>query len=52
VAFASTKWIKGAAQTALQRLPGIPSRRQRSYSTGAALAEMERLVGQPPPGLG
>jgi multidrug efflux pump len=49
-AFASTKWIKGAAQTVRwQRLPGDPYRCGSMATTPAALAEMERLVGQPPP---
>ncbi len=54
-AFASTRWVKGAAQTV--RYNGYPAMRisgsaAPGYSTGAAIAEMERLAAQLPPGLG
>ena len=54
-AFASTRWVKGAMQTI--RYNGYPAMRLSGsaapgYSTGAALAEMERLAGQLPPGFG
>ncbi len=54
-AFATTRWVKGAAQTV--RYNGYPAMRisgsaAPGYSTGAALAEMEKLAGQLPPGLG
>ncbi len=54
-AFASTRWIKGAAQTV--RYNGYPAMRisgsaAPGYSTGAAIAEMEKLAAQLPPGLG
>jgi multidrug efflux pump len=54
-AFASTRWITGPMQTVryngypTQRIAGEPA---KGYSTGAALAEMERLVAQLPPGFG
>ena len=54
-AFASTRWVSGAAQTV--RYNGYPSMRisgapAAGYSTGAAIAEMERLAAQLPPGFG
>jgi len=54
-AFASTRWVTGPMQTV--RYNGYPTRRiagepAKGYSTGAALAEMERLVAQLPPGFG
>ena len=54
-AFATTRWVKGAMQTI--RYNGYPAMRLSGsaapgYSTGAALAEMERLAGQLPPGFG
>ncbi len=54
-AFASTRWIKGAAQTV--RYNGYPAMRisgsaAPGYSTGAAIAEMEKFAAQLPPGLG
>ena len=54
-AFASTKWVTGAAQTV--RYNGYPAIRiagaaAPGYSTGAALAEMEKLATQLPPGFG
>ena len=54
-AFASTKWVKGAQQTV--RYNGYPAMRisgepAPGYSSGAALAEMERLAAQLPPGFG
>jgi multidrug efflux pump len=54
-AFASTRWVSGAAQTV--RYNGYPSMRisgapAGGYSTGAAIAEMERLAAQLPPGFG
>jgi multidrug efflux pump len=54
-AFASTRWVTGAMQTV--RYNGYPAMRisgsaAPGYSTGAALAEMERLAAQLPPGLG
>ena len=53
--FASTRWIKGAAQTI--RYNGYPAMRisggpAPGYSTGAAIAEMEKLASQLPAGLG
>jgi len=53
-AFARTQWITGAMQTV--RYNGYPTMRiagepAPGYSTGAALAEMERLAGQLPPGF-
>ena len=53
-AFASTRWIKGAMQTiryngySAMRLGGSAA---PGYSTGAAMAEMEQLAAQLPPGL-
>jgi multidrug efflux pump len=54
-AFASTRWVSGAAQTV--RYNGYPSMRisgapAAGYSTGAAIAEMERLAAQLPAGFG
>jgi multidrug efflux pump len=53
--FASTRWITGAMQTV--RYNGYPAMRisgsaAPGYSTGAALAEMEKLAAQLPQGLG
>ncbi len=53
-AFASTAWITGPMQTI--RYNGYPTIRiagepAPGQSTGAAMAEMERLVGQLPPGF-
>ena len=53
-AFATTRWITGAMQTV--RYNGYPTMRiagepARGYSTGTALAEMERLAAQLPPGF-
>ncbi|MEI6734610.1 MAG: efflux RND transporter permease subunit, partial [Comamonadaceae bacterium] len=53
-AFASTQWIIGPMQTI--RYNGYPTIRiagepAPGQSTGAAMAEMERLVGQLPPGF-
>jgi multidrug efflux pump len=53
-AFASTRWVSGAMQTIryngypAMRISGAPA---PGYSTGAALAEMERLAAQLPPGF-
>jgi len=54
-AFASTRWIKGAMQTV--RYNGYPAMRiggsaAPGYSTGDALAEMEKLAAQLPAGFG
>ncbi len=54
-AFASTRWITGPMQTT--RYNGYPAMRLAGdaapgRSTGEAMAEMERLAGQLPPGLG
>ena len=54
-AFASTRWIQGAMQTV--RYNGYPAMRLSGsaapgYSTGAAMAEMERLAAQLPAGFG
>ena len=54
-AFASTRWITGAVQSV--RYNGYPAMRisgsaAPGYSTGAAMAEMEKLAAQLPPGLG
>ncbi|MEN9904214.1 MAG: hypothetical protein RLZZ555_779 [Pseudomonadota bacterium] len=54
-AFASTRWVTGAMQSV--RYNGYPAMRisgsaAPGYSTGAAMAEMERLSAQLPPGLG
>ncbi|MDP2367938.1 efflux RND transporter permease subunit [Rhodoferax sp.] len=54
-AFASTRWIKGAMQTI--RYNGYPAMRiggsaAPGFSTGDAMAEMERLVAQLPTGFG
>jgi multidrug efflux pump len=53
-AFASTRWITGPMQTI--RYNGYPAMRisgdaARGYSTGDAMAEMERLAGQLPAGF-
>ncbi|MDP2006613.1 MAG: efflux RND transporter permease subunit, partial [Rubrivivax sp.] len=54
-AFASTRWVTGAMQTV--RYNGYPAMRiggsaAPGYSTGDAMAEMERLAAQLPPGFG
>jgi len=54
-AFAGTRWITGPVQTV--RYNGYPAMRisgdvARGFSTGDALAEMERLSQQLPPGFG
>ncbi|HWT21020.1 MAG TPA: efflux RND transporter permease subunit [Variovorax sp.] len=54
-AFATTKWVKGATQTV--RYNGYPAIRisgdaAAGYSTGAAMAEMEKLAAQLPQGFG
>ena len=54
-AFATTKWVTGATQTV--RYNGYPAIRisgdaAAGYSTGAAMAEMEKLAGQLPQGFG
>lgn len=54
LAFASTRWVKGAMQTV--RFNGYPAMRiggsaAPGYSTGAAMAEMERLAAQLPAGF-
>ena len=54
-AFATTRWITGAMQTV--RYNGYPSMRisggaAPGQSTGAAMAEMERIAAQLPPGFG
>ena len=54
-AFASTRWVKGAMQTV--RYNGYPAMRidgaaAPGYSSGAALAEMEKLATQLPAGFG
>ena len=54
-AFATTKWIKGATQTV--RYNGYPAIRisgdaAAGFSTGAAMAEMEKLASQLPQGFG
>ncbi len=54
-AFATTRWVTGAMQTVryngypAMRISGAPA---PGYSTGAALAEMERLAAQLPQGFG
>jgi len=53
--FATTRWIKGAQQTV--RYNGYPAMRisgeaAPGYSSGAAMAEMEKLAGQLPAGFG
>ncbi len=53
--FATTRWITGATQTV--RYNGYPAMRISAgtapgYSTGAAMAEMEELAKQLPPGFG
>ena len=54
-AFATTRWVKGPQQTV--RYNGYPSMRisgapAPGFSTGAALAEMEKIASQLPPGFG
>jgi len=54
-AFATTRWITGAQQTV--RYNGYPAMRISAsaapgYSTGAAMAEMEKLAAKLPPGFG
>ena len=54
-AFASTRWVTGPMQTI--RYNGYPAMRINGdaapgFSTGAALAEMERLAARLPPGFG
>ncbi|NMM08756.1 MAG: efflux RND transporter permease subunit [Polaromonas sp.] len=54
-AFASTRWVKGAMQTI--RYNGYPAIRisgnaAPGYSTGAAIAEIEKLAAQLPQGFG
>lgn len=54
-AFASTRWITGAMQTI--RYNGYPAMRIEGaaapgYSSGAAIAEMEKLAAQLPQGIG
>lgn len=54
-AFATTKWVKGATQTV--RYNGYPAIRisgdaAPGFSTGAAMAEMEKLAAQLPQGFG
>ena len=54
-AFATTRWVKGAMQTI--RYNGYPAMRisgspALGYSTGAAMAEMEKFAAQLPPGFG
>jgi multidrug efflux pump len=54
-AFASTRWVTGAQQTV--RYNGYPAVRisgsaAKGYSSGAAIAEMEKLAAQLPPGFG
>ncbi len=54
-AFASSQWISGAMQTV--RYNGYPTMRiagepAKGVSTGAAIAEMEKLAAQLPPGFG
>ena len=54
-AFATSRWITGAMQTvryngyATMRIAGEPA---KGVSTGAAIAEMERLAADLPPGFG
>lgn len=53
--FASTRWVSGAMQTV--RYNGYPAMRisgspAPGYSTGAAMAEMEKLAAQLPQGFG
>ncbi len=54
-AFASTRWITGAMQTV--RYNGYPAMKiagdaAPGFTTGDAMAEMEKLAGQLPPGFG
>ena len=54
-AFASTRWVSGAMQTVRfngYRTMRISGNAAPGYSTGAALAEMERLAAQLPAGFG
>jgi multidrug efflux pump len=52
-AFASSHWIRAGAAGALQRLPGHPPAGDAAPGrTGEAMAEMERLAQQLPPGFG
>jgi len=54
-AFATTRWVNGAQQTVryngypAMRISGAPA---PGYSTGAAMAEMEKLAAQLPAGFG
>ncbi|AOG22731.1 efflux RND transporter permease subunit [Acidovorax sp. RAC01] len=54
-AFATTRWVNGAQQTVryngypAMRISGAPA---PGYSTGAAMAEMEKLASQLPAGFG
>ncbi|MDP4301204.1 efflux RND transporter permease subunit [Leptothrix discophora] len=53
--FATTRWVTGPVQTV--RYNGYPAMKlggdaAPGYSTGEAMAEMERLAGQLPPGFG
>ena len=54
-AFATTRWVKGPQQTVryngypAMRISGAPA---PGFSTGAALAEMEKIASQLPPGFG
>ncbi|ODS60160.1 MAG: multidrug efflux RND transporter permease subunit [Acidovorax sp. SCN 65-108] len=54
-AFATTRWVNGAQQTVryngypAMRISGAPA---PGFSTGAAMAEMEKLAGQLPAGFG
>jgi len=53
--FATTRWVTGATQTV--RYNGYPAMRISAdaapgFSTGAAMAEMEKLASQLPPGFG
>jgi multidrug efflux pump len=53
--FASTRWVTGPVQTV--RYNGYPAMKlagdaAHGYSTGDAMAEMEKLAGQLPPGFG
>ncbi len=54
-AFATTRWVKGATQTV--RYNGYPAMRisgsaAPGQSTGAAMAEMEKMAARLPPGFG
>jgi multidrug efflux pump len=53
--FASTRWIQGPVQTTRYNgypAMGISGSAAAGYSSGDALAEVERLVAQLPPGIG